>query len=134
MIGITFGFPSMLTQTALSTVSPHGLRDRFVPRGCLLSLVTLTVINNAVIIFMGPVPKVIHGDLVGSAISLTGVSATFDFFVVLTSVRFFFLAASSQWSVSKTSFHSLWLLSCCAFSVLALFTAIAEEVILLWSK
>ena len=39
--------------------------------------------------FRDLVPKVGHGDLVGIVFGITGVSATFNFFVVLTFVRFF---------------------------------------------
>ena len=37
----------------------------------------------------GSIPKVGHGDLVSSAIGITRVSATFNFFVLITFVTFF---------------------------------------------
>ena len=36
----------------------------------------------------GPIPKIGHGDLVGSGVCITGVSVTFNSFVILTFVNF----------------------------------------------
>ena len=69
--------------------------------------------------FRDPVPKLGHGDLVGSAICITRVSVTF---FCLAYLRLFFLASSSQWSVLKASFHSLQLVSRCVCFVLAPFS------------
>ena len=83
-------------------------------------------------IFRGLVPKVGNGDLVGSAIHITGVSATFVFLPCLPSSVY--PAFSSQWPVLKALFRSSRLFSCYVCSVLALFHAISEKIILMCSK